>query len=119
MRSEKINPELVSAICEDIAKGFSYEKAALNNGISASTFFRWLKLGKTTDSDPIYQHFAKEVKAASEFSEDEALQIVRSAATIGRNWKASAWFLEKRFPDKYGKRLKDKPQSQEEEILND
>jgi hypothetical protein len=40
MSPEKINVELIKSLCEDIAQGFSYERAALNSGIAASTFFR-------------------------------------------------------------------------------
>ena len=114
MRPEKISYELIALICEDIARGFSYDKAAQNNGIAASTFFRWLRKGHENGAEEIYKHFANEVKAASDFSEDEALQLIRSAATIERNWKASAWFLEKRFPGKYGKSPKDKIQKDSE-----
>lgn len=103
MRPEKITYDLINAICEDISRGYSYDKAAERNGISSSTFFRWLKLGKSPDSEQIYRDFAQAVRQASDFSEDEALQLIRSAAVINRNWKASAWFLEKRFPAKYGK----------------
>ena len=108
MRPEKISYELIALICENIARGFSYDKAAQNNGIAASTFFRWLRKGHEDGAEEIYKHFANEVKAASDFSEDEALQLIRSAATIDRNWKAASWFLEKRFPEKYGKSSKDK-----------
>jgi transposase-like protein len=103
MRPQKISHQLIDAICEDIAQGFTYDQAAQRNGISASTFFRWMVKAKEPDCDPIYIHFATEVEAASQFSEFEALQIVRSAAIISRNWKAATWFLEKRFPEKYGK----------------
>lgn len=119
MRPEKISYEIIEAICEDIAKGFSYDKAAQNNGIAASTFFRWMRKGHEVDSEQIYKDFVQSVKSASEFSEDEALQLIRSAATIGRNWKASAWFLEKRFPDKYGRRLNDKSRTNGEETSHD
>jgi len=104
MRPQKINSQLIDAICEDIAQGFTYDQAAQRNGISASTFFRWMLKAKDPDCDPIFIHFAAEVEAASQFSEYEALQIVRSAAIINRNWKAASWFLEKRFPEKYGRR---------------
>jgi transposase len=114
VRPEKISYGLIEAICADIARGFSYDRAAQNNGIAASTFFRWLREGHESGAEEIYKHFAREVKAASDFSEDEALQLIRSAATIDRNWKASAWFLEKRFPDKYGKGTKDKIQKDSE-----
>jgi transposase-like protein len=112
MRPEKINFELIESLCEDIAQGFSYEKAALNNGIAASTFFKWMQLGRKPDAEEIYSHLVKRVAEASDFSEAEALQLIRSAATLGRNWKATAWYLEKRFPEKYGRRINSK-------IIND
>lgn len=103
MRPQKISYQLIEDICEDIAQGFTYDQSAQRNGISASTFFRWMQKAKEPGCDPIYIHFANEVERASQFSEFEALQIVRSAAIINRNWKAATWFLEKRFPEKYGK----------------
>lgn len=107
MRPEKINKEIIDAICEDISQGYSFDQAALRNGISASTFFRWLNRGKSIDADSIYKYLVEQVREAANFSEAEALQLVRSSAIVNRNWKASAWFLERRFPEKYGKR-KDK-----------
>ena len=110
MRPQKITYELIDAICEDIAQGYSYDQAAQRNNIAASTFFRWMRLGKSADSEQIYKDLVARVTEASEFSEAEAIQLVRSAAIVNRNWKASAWFLERRFPDKYGRRLPDKDQ---------
>ena len=104
MRPEKITPELTEAISEDIAKGYSYDQAALNNGIAASTFFRWMLKGKQPEAEPAYRNFALSVADASLFSEPEALQLIRSSAKIDRNWKAAAWFLERRFPEKYAKK---------------
>lgn len=104
-RPEKISSALIDCICEDIARGFSYEQAASRNGVSASTFFRWMQMGKNTDSQEVYKELVSNVDEASNFSEAEALQLVRSSAIVNRNWKASAWFLERRFPHKYGKRL--------------
>jgi transposase len=104
VRPQKITYELIYKICEDIARGFSYDQAALNNGISASTFFRWMRKGKELDAEQIYKDLVRLVDVASEFSEAEALQLIRSEAIMSRNWKASAWFLERRFPEKYGKK---------------
>ena len=103
-RPEKITQVLTDSICEDIARGFSYEQAANRNGIAASTFFRWMQIGRKADAELLYREFARRVDEASDFSEAEALQLVRSSAIVNRNWKASAWFLERRFHHKYGKR---------------
>jgi hypothetical protein len=43
-----------------------------------------------TDSKQIYKDFAIRVSESVHFYEDEALQIIRSAAVVHRNWKASA-----------------------------
>lgn len=105
-RPEKITNELIQAICEDIAQGFSYDQAAQRNSISASTFFRWKLRAEEPNSEQIYRDFANAVSSASRFSEQEALQLIRSTAIINRNWKAAAWFLERRFTEKYGKEYK-------------
>ena len=104
MRPEIITPELVEEICNYIAAGYSYAQSAKLAGIAESTFFRWKNLGQLEDAEHIYQLFCIEVQEASEFSEGEALQLVRSAAIRERNWKAAAWFLERRFPEKYERR---------------
>jgi len=61
-------------------------------------------MGQMEGAEPIYSLFFCEIQEASDFSESEALQLVRSSAILERNWRAAAWFLERRFPDKYAKR---------------
>ena len=43
-RPSKFTEELKHNICEDIAQGFTYDRAARNNGISASTFHEWMPI---------------------------------------------------------------------------
>ena len=40
-RKAKYSPERVAKICEEIAKGATFERAAKIGGISTSTFFEW------------------------------------------------------------------------------
>jgi hypothetical protein len=86
-----------------LAEGYTFDKAALNNGISTSTFFNWKKLGALPESEQIFKDFTKRINESVHFYEDEALQIIRSAAVVGRSWKAAAWLLENTIPAKYGK----------------
>jgi len=104
MRPEIITQELIAEICNYIAAGYSYAQSAKLAGIAESTFFRWKMLGQDEESELIYQLFFLEVQEASDFSEGEALQLIRSSAMRERNWRAAAWFLERRFPEKYEKR---------------
>ena len=87
MRPEVITNELIDEICNHIAAGFSYAVAAKLAGISESTFFRWLAKGQMDETNEIYMLFYLKVQEASEFSEAEALQLVRATATKDRNWK--------------------------------
>ena len=102
MRPEIITRELIQEICNYIAAGHSYANSAKLAGIAESTFFRWRAEGQLEGADAIYQAFYLMVEEASAFSESEALQLIRSSANRDRNWRAAAWFLEKRFPDTYG-----------------
>lgn len=105
MRPEIITRELIGEICNYIAAGYSYSAAAKLAGIAESTFFRWRAMGQLEGAEDIYVVFYLEVEEASAFSEAEALQLVRSSAIKERNWRAAAWFLERRFPEKYQKRI--------------
>ena len=67
-------------------------------------------MGQLEGAEDIYTIFYIETQAASDFSESEALQLIRSSAILERNWRAAAWFLERRFPDKYSKRPNQPPQ---------
>ena len=112
MRPEKITEELIESVCNYIAGGSSFASSAWRAGISESTFYRWIEKGKQPDAEEIYRIFYERVKKACEFSHEEALQLVRSAANIDRNWRAAAWFLERRFPDLYGQTRSDKPKQE-------
>ncbi len=116
MRPEIITRELIAEICNYIAAGFSYSAAAKLAGIAESTFFRWRAMGQLDGVEDIYKVFYIEVEEASAFSEAEALQLVRSSAIKDRNWRAAAWFLERRLPEKYQRRNKvsesDKPEDE-------
>jgi transposase len=103
VRPQIITPELIKKICDYIAAGHSYAKAAKLAGIAESTFFRWRMMGQLEGAEPIYVAFYCEIEEASAFSESEALQLVRSSAIRDGNWRAAAWFLERRFPHRYGK----------------
>jgi hypothetical protein len=106
MRPEIITRELLEEICNYIAAGYSYSAAAKLAGIAESTFFRWRSMGQLEGAEDIYKVFYIEVEEASAFSEAEALQLVRSSAIKDRNWRAAAWFLERRLPEKYQRRSK-------------
>jgi transposase len=103
-RPPKLNLEMIEQICDLIIDGFSLAKAAVITGVSESTIYRWLAMGKKQDSESIYIELVQRIQEATECSELEFLQRMRIAAQSPQNWRVNVWLLERRFPEKYGKR---------------
>ncbi len=106
-------------------KGGAYAKAAAEqNGIDESTYYRWLQRGEAAleaeaahleaeqadeaqMAPPLpdkreleYARFVEKVRAAETQAEAEALEKIRGAD----DWRAQAWFLERRQPGRWAKR---------------
>jgi len=104
-RPPKLTNEMIEKIADLVAAGKPITLAANLAGISESTIYRWLALGKKKGSEKIYKDLVERVSEACEFSEIEAQQVLRQASMKESNWRAAAWILERRHPEKYGKRV--------------
>jgi hypothetical protein len=63
----------------------------------------WMKKGESASSGA-YVEFLEAVKKAE--AEAEALRVSRiSKAGKEGNWQADAWYLERRYPERWGKRI--------------
>jgi transposase len=103
-RPPKLTHEMIEKIADLIVIGKPISVAANLAGISESTIYRWLAMGKKKGANKIYRDLVERVYEACEFSEFEALQVLRQATLEGSNWRAAAWILERRHPEKYAKR---------------
>jgi len=102
-RKTKLTPELIERICEFIVKGNYISTACKTVGISESTYYGWLKRAEEGDTG-IFVQFAKAAKQAEAQAEAELLAIVREAATTDKNWLAAMTFLERRYPERWGRK---------------
>jgi len=94
---ETIRDRLIQAI----KLGAFIEHACIYAGINSSTFRLWRKHAQS-GLEP-YKSFWEEVQQA------ESESIVRRIARIEKagldgSWQADAWILERKYPDKFGKR---------------
>jgi hypothetical protein len=71
-------------------------------GIGYSTWFHWLQKGEEAKTG-IYRQFLDMVKKTEAAAEMAALAGILTAGMEG-NWQALAWFLERKHPDRYGRR---------------
>ena len=98
-----VDQDLKERLLEAIRLGMYTEHACAYAGITSATFRNWRKLAE--DGVEPYKSFWISVSKA------EADAIVRRVARIEQagkdgSWQADAWLLERKYPDKFGKRDK-------------
>ena len=100
-RPTKLTLDIQKKIVELIEEGQFAETTANCVGITERTYYNWIQRGKNEECGPYFQFF-QAIEQASAKSEVEALDIIWKASE--RDWRAAAWYLERRFPNKWGKR---------------
>lgn len=119
-RPTKLTPELQERIVGAIRSGAYNETAAAFAGIAESTFYAWLaNAQKDRETNPEqgtdFTEFQEAVEKAQAEAELDKLLIIGKAArgqptaegvpgTPG-SWQAAAWMLERKHPDRYGRRI--------------
>ena len=98
-RKPNLTPEIHKQIISDIKNGNYAQIAAQRAGITEQTFYNWLKNGEN-GQDP-YRKFFEAVLIASSEAEKNKLDTIDTAAKS--DWKAAGWWLERRFPKRWGK----------------
>ena len=88
----KYTEDKVLQITTLLKAGATIKMACKIAGISRQTFYNWMRK---------HRDFELKVNQAIVESEMMALNLILSHAE--RDWKAAAWFLERRFPDEWGK----------------
>lgn len=100
-RPEKLTPELQQKIVDAIRMGAYIETAAAYAGINKSTLYDWMKRGARAKSGK-YKEFSDAIEKALAESEMRDLAVIAKASQ--ENWQAAAWRLERKFPDRWGRR---------------
>jgi hypothetical protein len=96
----KLTPTLQEKICNLLRHGNYVETAARCAGIHRDTFYTWMKKGE--EGVEPYAAFNEAVHEALALGEALDLAKIEKAATT--NWTAAAWRLERRFPERWGRR---------------
>lgn len=109
-RPTKLTPELQEKICQAIRAGNYIETAAAYAGVNKSTLYDWLKRGGRAKSGK-YKEFSNAVEKALAEAEVRDVFIIGKAAE--ENWQAAAWRLERKFPDRWGRRERWRSEEQE------
>jgi hypothetical protein len=143
-RPSKLTPKIQELLLEAISSGLTYDSAAKLAGIDRTTFYRWKRKAKSATSG-LFLQFCHALKRAEVFGEAVLLKIINDAAEGGQpivttcvtydadgkviksvthetktlpDWKASAWWLERRFPAEWGRRYRSLNSVDEKDALD-
>ena len=98
---KKLTKEVCEAICDGLRKGNYVTTCCRAVGISQPTFYLWKRKGEK-GLEP-YKTFLERVDEAEAVGEMLHLEIIHDNALSG-NWLSSAWLLERKYPQRFGKR---------------
>ena len=93
MRS-KYTDQNVSKICALLADGNYVTVACAAIGMTTETHYQWIKR---------YSDYADAVKKAEAASEAWHVNNIKKAAS--RSWQASAWYLERKYSQRWGRQI--------------
>ncbi len=97
----KFTQEVAGKILGALRAGNFLETAAAYAGIDSDTIRRWAKAG-ARGKDAELASFAREIDQARAAAEVRDVAIIAKAAES--EWTAAAWRLERRAPERWGRR---------------
>ena len=101
-RPTKLTPDTQSKILEALRSGCLREDAARYAGIHPDTLSTWYRAGASVEAEDHLREFHREVQKTERSVKIRLLGIIQQAAN--EDWKAGAWYLERKFPDEFGRR---------------
>ena len=104
-RRLKLTPELIEQVVTAIRLGNYAQTACELVGIGTTTYYRWLEMAEKPSNPQIYREFRDAIKRAEAEAEVRTVARIMRAADDG-TWQASAWYLERKHPEKWGKNEK-------------
>ena len=104
----KCTATVTKAMADCIRKGNYISTACALAGVSYQSYSNWMERGgfdSEADTKSPYVAFFEAVKKAESDAESEMVEAVRKAAGAGsQHWAAAMTWLERRHPDRWGKR---------------
>jgi hypothetical protein len=129
-RQLTLNVDLIKKIARSVEQGNYFKVACELNGVNERTGREWLAIARRGDAEPIYLSFLASIKKAESKAEQSAIARIQQAGkgrkviitktkeiptengiievkevteSVDVAWQADAWFLERKFPDRWNK----------------
>jgi hypothetical protein len=101
-RPNKLTKEMQDKLCAYIAEGQYITTACRLVGVDYATMRRWILQGEQDMSGKFYE-FQEAISQAEALAEAERVKLILQAGKYD-DWKANAWYLERKFPEKWGRK---------------
>jgi transposase len=112
-RPTKLTPEIHRAIVTALEAGNYQDDSAAYAGVSTSALYNWLARGRTErerieagekprKAETVFVDFLDAVESARAKAAVRHVANIAKAANEGV-WQASAWYLERSYPQKWGR----------------
>jgi transposase len=100
-RPTKFTKEVQDQLYQLIKEGNYFDTSCKIAGISYSTFREWIIKGEQDGKGKFFD-FSEAIKKAEAEAEAKRVEMILKAGMI-QDWKANAWYLERKYPDRWGK----------------
>jgi hypothetical protein len=116
----KLSEEAIEDVCRLVSEGHYVVTVCQMKGITRPTYYNWkdrgqeieekiengkIKKSKLKKKDKLYLKFWQDIQKAEAMGEISNVSNIKKAGDEG-DWRASAWLLEKKYPEKFGKKNK-------------
>lgn len=115
----KLTPRIKKTLVKAISDGNYVKTACIHAGISEAVYYKWKKRGedeieriiialengdevKVDPGERRYVEFVESVAKAEAGAEVDAVECIKDS--MKEDWRAALAFLERRFPEKWGRR---------------
>lgn len=112
-KSKILDEATRKTVIDSVAMGLTYEVACANASVSYRSFRNWVLRGQRAignkalfkrRKEQIYIQFVQDIQKAEAQAETVLIRRVRDASKEPTRWQAAAWLLERRYPERYGRR---------------
>ncbi len=106
-RKSKLTPELITKMSGIMAQGHYFITACNACDIGKTIAYDWVKQGESDidqGNDSLFSNLVESLKKAEAIAEQRLLQVVSDKALTGKEWLPAMTILERRHPDRWGRK---------------
>ena len=103
-RKPKLTEVVIKRLEEALLAGNYIETACDYAGINRATFYKWMAEAEKPGAKPLFRELSDTVTQAR--AQAEMRNVLRIQKAADESWQAAGWWLERSFPQRWGRHQK-------------